>query len=68
MPSTATTLFPSLDHRYLNLAPNMLDPELHRCFEDPEKCDRVLDLIYYSKDENVTDFSAYDWLITADPT
>jgi hypothetical protein len=52
---------------YLNLSPHNFDPHDTVCFEHPEKCDRTVDLLYYSKDENVTDFSGYDWIITADP-
>lgn len=57
-------------HSYLNLSPQQqkeLDPQVRRCFQEPNSCTQVVDLLYYSKDENVTDYSGYDWLITANP-
>lgn len=55
-------------HRsYLNLKPEQYDPALNVCFRDAAQCAEDVDLVYYSKDENVTDYTAYDWLITADP-
>mmetsp|Transcript_51944 Transcript_51944/g.90661 ORF Transcript_51944/g.90661 Transcript_51944/m.90661 type:complete len:197 (-) Transcript_51944:27-617(-) len=56
-------------HRsYLNLKPHQYDPALNVCFRDAIQCAEDIDLVYYSKDENVTDYTLYDWLITADPS
>lgn len=54
-------------HRsYLNLAPSQYDNSLNVCFADHSQCEEDIDLVYYSKHENVTDYTQYDWLITAD--
>lgn len=52
---------------YLNLSPQHFNPHATICFEKPDQCDQTIDLLFYSKDENVTDYTGYDWIITADP-
>jgi len=57
-------------HRnYLNLNPSDYDHSLNLCFFDSEGCEHEdVDVVYYSKDENISDYAHYDWIITADPT
>jgi len=57
---------------YLNTGPRQLeyDPSLNWCLLDSEKCQEDVDLVYYSKDEDLlvaADMSGYDWIITSDP-
>ena len=67
-PTTSTTTTSSSD--YLNLNPTQaVNSNALTCFNSPAQgCEQVVDLVYYSKDENLTDYTQYDWLITADPT
>ena len=68
--STTTTSSTSSSCAYLNLNPTQsVNSNAITCFHSPAQgCEQVVDLVYYSKDENLTDYTQYDWLITADPT
>jgi hypothetical protein len=66
-PPSASSTSPAPHSNYLNLSPQHFDPRVRHCFSSPASCTEVVDMVYYSKEENVTDFTPYDWLITADP-
>jgi hypothetical protein len=66
-PPSASSASPPAQSNYLNLSPEHFDPRVRHCFSNPASCTEVVDMVFYSKDENVTDFTPYDWLITADP-
>lgn len=46
------------------MKPYQYNSQINVCFFNTNECEEDVDLIYYSKDENIIDFNDYDWLIT----